>query len=155
MTSCQKQRSSRAKVIKYLFVAVLVIGIIFAAGARSPEKRISDFTQLASVYDELQAYSEFASLEYTDGRIIIRYADGSTDELESDRYPQTKNLLSSGTVHSIFKQGDNAYFVIGGFADNYCGYILSQDTQVEMEEITTAERLVNPCKYKVFYFTAQ
>ena len=149
------RRFSHKKFEKYLLTIVLMVCTTIAVCACSAEKQINDFTQLESVYDELQDYNKFELLDYSDDKMTLRYVDGITEELENDVCPQTKNILCSAEIKYIFKQKDDIYFVIAGVADNYYGYILSQDTQVEMENITTVQRLFRPCKYKVFYFTAQ
>lgn len=47
---------------------------------------------------------------------------------------------SSGRVKVVAKIGDDIFFYLHGFVDNYTGYVLSRDTVIDLNELDSVER---------------
>ena len=131
-------------------VVVIVLALLLLCGCTLKKDRAL-FDMMVAMYDELEEFPDFDSLRYRDGTLyFVTYPEGI--EKEAPSLPHCMQALSSKRVQSVFKIGDDIFFVLNGILDNYSGYVLSQDTQIDLNELDSVERTLVPV-YGLYCFS--
>lgn len=97
---------------------------------------------LNAMYEELEPYPNFDMLFYEKEKLYIR----SYEENYQMELPQLPSCIEAmrdkKIVKGVEKKGDDIYFTTSGAVDNYSGFVLSRDTNIEMDTLITLKRKI-------------
>lgn len=108
------------------------------------------------MYEELEPYPDFDMLLYKDGKLYIK----SYEENYEIALPQLplciQTMRDRKKVKGVKKREDDIYFTTSGIVDNYQGFVLSRDTNIEMGELMTLKRKLGYGNREInwFYFSS-
>lgn len=145
--------------LSYVLIGLLVVTLIFTCCFVVYESRNinSDMREaMAVAYNELILQDDFSYLYYQEENLLIQWKHTDVDVVvKADDFPRTTALFSGHRIQYIYKLADDIYFITKGWLDNIKGYVLSEDFSVNMSEIVTLERILDPCQYKLFSFSSE
>lgn len=139
----QTRFSARSAVIKRGKWVVIILAVV-ATITYVHFLRYNETQELKSLlnamYEELEPYPNFDMLLYKEGKLYIKsYEENCEKEL-----PQLPLCIQAmqerKRVKGVEKRGDDVYFTTSGIVDNYHGFVLSRDTNIEMGELMTLKR---------------
>lgn len=136
---------ARSAVIRRGIVVVIILAVIatiayigFLRNNETP-KMIS---LLNAMYEELEPYPNFDILFYEKEKLYIRSYE-ENNQMELPQLPSCiQAMQDKKIVKGVEKKGDDIYFITSGFVDNYSGFVLSRDTNIEMGTLMTLKRKI-------------
>lgn len=130
--------SSGKKRIKWILpaAAVVLLAYTLLSGWFSHAESVTIET-LYAMYGELETLPDFDGLFCREGSLYLLRDDA---RIEAPPLPCCLEARSSGRVKGVAKIGDDIFFYLHGFVDNYTGYVLSRDTVIDLNELDSVER---------------
>ena len=122
-------QTGRPRVLLVLLATALLMGMVvntaLSGGADSREAR------LITAYETLRALPEFTGVSVSEGRLVLRHADGSAQVMDLSG---SLEVFRDG-VADAWQCGGDVYFVLGGVGSDRWGYAMSADDALCLEQL--------------------
>ena len=138
----------------YRLIATLIILFVmccFAIAYLHSCLEMEKIDMIYAMYEELKGVPDFDALLYKDGTLLaVDYEDNIQMPLAG--LTNCIDAMSNGRVKSVMKIGNDIFFTMKGFVDNYSGFVLSEDTLIEMHTLNSLNREIR-YEYGLFCFS--
>jgi hypothetical protein len=136
-----------------IVLTILIVTCLLGAACWLSRLETKQIDMIYAMYDELKELPDFDALLYKDG---VLFAVDYDKDMRMPLSGLTNCMIAMSDrriIKGVMKIDDDIFFTTQGFVDNYIGFVLSEDTLVDMNTLSSLQREIRYEYGRLFCFS--